>query len=286
MDGSEGKAPSGTKKHHWSYSKSVAFDVCPLKIYFLTESSGRPFNTEHRIGNPVNLNAIVGIAVHRGIASQIDKWVEGRDPTFRDAKQVAEDWIKEVWENKNERIVEAINGQSISNRQLHKFVGISKRNLRTFFKAIWPQFRSHEYVLHEDQRMFEIQGNPVHVKVDFCTRNRDGDLVITDWKTKKPPLLTVDSLQLNTYGLWARECVEPDIGKIRLQLAHTRTGDTAAYSIGQKEMDEIESQIIHECNEWNEMDDIESFSPKPDAKKCLECKFLSKCDTGQSTVDF
>jgi len=238
------------------------------------------------MGNPVNLNAIVGIAVHRGIASQIDEWVEGRDPTFQDAKQVAEDWIKEIWENENKRIVEAINGQSLSNRQLHKFIGISKRHLRTFFKAIWPEFRSHEYILHEDQRMFEISGNPVHVKVDLCTRNRDGDLIITDWKTGKPPVLTVDSLQLNTYGLWARECMESDVGKIRCRIAHTKTGDTVTYSIGQKELDKVESQIEQECSKWNEKDDINSFSPKPDAKKCLECEFLTQCDTGQATVDF
>lgn len=285
MDPSESTASSSGGSHHWSYSKSADFEACPLKIYFRGKGSGDPPQSEEATSSLVNLNAILGIAVHRGIASQMDEWADGGTPTFQGAKQTAEDWIEQVWEHRYERIIEANNGKHLSSGQRHKFIGIAKRHLRTFSKAIWPEYRHHEHVLHEELQTFEVRGNPVHVKVDLCTRDQEGNLVITDWKTSAPPLLEFDSLQLDVYGLWAREELEPDVDNIKITLAHTRTGDTSTQSLTPEHLEDVAELIDLECQEWNSKDGIEDYTADPESQKCRECQYLKRCDAGQAATE-
>jgi len=285
MDSSPGNESRSGRKHHWSYSKSTAYDACPLKVFFRGSASDESSEGTGESSRPVNLNAIVGIAVHRGIASQVDEWAAGGSATYVGAKEAAEEWIEDIWDVRDERVIEAINGEQLSAGQRRKFIGISKRYLRTFFKAIWPEFRDHKYVLHEDLQRFEVRGNPVYVKVDFCTRDQNDNLVITDWKTSKPPILEFESLQLNVYGLWARECMESDINKIKIQFGHTRTGGTPSHSVASEDLDDVAEQIEQECREWNEKDGIDDYPADPETEKCHGCQFLKRCDAGQATVD-
>lgn len=285
MDSSPGNKTSSGRTHHWSYSKSTAYAACPLKVLFRGSASDESSEETGESSRPINLNAIVGIAVHRGIASQIDEWAAGGSATYVGAKEASEEWIEDIWDVRDERVIEAINGEQLSSSQRRKFIGISKRHLRTFFKAIWPGFRDHQYVLHEDLQRFEVRGNPVYVKVDFCTRDPDDNLVITDWKTSKPPVLEFESLQLNVYGLWARECMESDISKIKIQFGHTRTGGTPSHSVTLEDLDDVAEQIEQECWEWNEKDRIDDYPADPGTEKCHECQFLNQCEAGQATID-
>jgi len=285
MDGSQENAAGAESDHHWSYSKSTAYDACPLKVYFRGGGPDESSGVSGEPSRPINLNAIVGLAVHRGIASQVDEWAAGGSATYVGAKEVAEEWIEDIWEGRDERVIEAINGEHLSAGQRHKFIGITKRHLRTFFKAIWPEFRGHEYVLHEELQRFEVRGNPVYVKVDFCTRDQDDNLIITDWKTTKPPLLEFESLQLNVYGLWARECMESDVSKIRIQFGHTRTGGTPSHSVTSEELDDVAEQIERECREWNEKDGVDDYPAGPEPDKCHKCQFLKRCDAGQAVIE-
>jgi hypothetical protein len=281
MDSTECEASTSGRGHHWSYSKSADFEACPLKIYFRGEGSGDASQSDEVILSPVNLNAIVGIAVHRGIASQMDEWAAGGTPTFQGAKHTAENWIEEIWRDRYERIIEANNGKHLSSGQRHKFIGIAKRHLRTFSKAIWPEYRHHEHVLHEELQTFAVRGNTIQVKVDLCTRDQDGNLVITDWKTSAPPLLEFDSLQLDVYGLWAREDIEPDVDNIKIKLGHTRTGDTSLQSLTPEHLEDVAELIDLECQEWNSKDGIEDYTADPESQKCRECQYLKGCDAGQ-----
>lgn len=285
MDDSQGNASSSGRRHHWSYSKSTAYDTCPLKVFFRGSASDESLDAGGESSRPINLNAIVGIAVHRGIASQVSEWAAGGSATYVGAKEAAEEWIEDIWDVRDGRVIEAINGELLSAGQRRKFIGISKRHLRTFFKAIWPEFRGHQYVLHEDLQRFEVRGNPVYVKVDFCTRDPDDNLVITDWKTSKPPVLEFESLQLNVYGLWARECMEPDISKIKIQFGHTRTGGTPSHSVTPEDLDDVAEQIDQECREWDEKKGIDDYTADPEPEKCHECQFLDRCDAGLADVE-
>lgn len=285
MDSSQGDTSRTGSKHHWSYSKSRDFDACPLKIYFQDKQSTDASQAEDTSSQPINLHAIVGVAVHHGIASQIDEWADGGNPTYWGAKQEAENWIDDVWEDRYERIIEANNGEHLPDGQRQKFVGITKRHLRTFFKAIWPEFRGHEHVLHEEFRQFEVRGHPVYGKVDLCTRDQDGNLVITDWKTSEPALLEFESLQLNVYGLWARECMESDVSKIKIQFGHIKTGGTPSHSLNPEELDTVAERIDRECQQWNDRDGIDDFSADPEPEKCRGCQFLKRCEAGQSVIE-
>jgi hypothetical protein len=56
-------------------------------------------------------------------------------------------------------------------------------HIETFFQVIWPQLESHHYIMHEETRSFSVGSGTVWVRPDLCTRTREGEFVVTDWKT-------------------------------------------------------------------------------------------------------
>lgn len=270
----------------WSYTKSQTFQQCPRKFYFNEKiAAGDTFQEQVPSSDAVHLAAIVGIAVHRSIASQIERWMEGENTSFRDAQQEAENWIKGVWAEREDRVIEAKNGVELQEVTEQRLIGAAKNHLQTFFQAIWPRFRNHEYILHETLKTFEINGNQVWVKVDLCTRDPEGNLVITDWKTGESPVLEVDSRQLDVYTLWGKSKLESDIDKIRVQLVHTRTGEFSTATPDAEQLEQTREKIITECEDWSTTDDPDDFPPHPESNKCQRCRFLQICDAGQTAVD-
>lgn len=283
VDGLEPDASSSGQD--WSYTKSQVFQQCPRKFFF-NEKVFADDALQGREPSPdaVHVAAIVGIAVHRSIASQIENWKEGEATSFRDAQQEAESWIKGTWAEREERIIEARNGVGFQPSTKERLVGAAKNHLRTFFQAAWPRFRHHEYVLHETLKTFGIDGNRVWTKVDLCTRDEKGNLIITDWKTSDNPVLEVNSLQLDVYALWGKKELEPDIDKIQVQLVHTGTGEFSSTFPDSNQLDTAKEKIMEECETWASIDDIADFTPDPESEKCQSCKFLQICDSGQTVV--
>ncbi len=265
---------------HWSYSKSKVFHRCPRKFYYRYIKDESPLDSNYFSINMKNLSSIIGISVHREIASQIQRWVDGDRVSFRRAKKSAKKWIDELWANKRKNIIEANNDFEIDDQVKNKINRLTKENLKTFFKAIWPQFRNHEYINHEEFCTFKLKEKKVGIKIDFCTRDQEGNLLITDWKTSKPPALRKDSSQLHAYTLWGEKFLEENLDKIKIQIGYTRTGELSISNPTSDNLSKIKEKIVSECNEWVKTNDKNDYPPAPDKNKCKGCRFLKTCEEG------
>jgi hypothetical protein len=191
----------------WSFTKSSLYAACPRAFHYSRKL--RLPEAPHDVSPPprsaLNLSSLVGIAVHRSIAGQIERWAEGERMEFRKTQSEAEAWLAYVWKNASWRIIEVANGQQLDPKLLPKLIHTARSRIHTFFFAVWPQFGGHTYLLHETLRNFPLHRHRVWVKVDLCTRNSNGEIVITDWKTGRPPILQNDVLQMCVYALWAAD---------------------------------------------------------------------------------
>lgn len=280
------KTERGTASETWSYTKSRLYAECPRAFYFRRETrDGDKEGTDEIASDAVNLGAVLGIAVHRAIASEMDKWEDGEQPDLRDAQKSAERWIEGVWSQPGKRIIEVANGRSVDAGIKKRIAGGAKSHLKTFFQTIWPRLRSRDHILHETLKVFSLEEWSAVVKVDLCTRDESGIVYVTDWKTGSLPVLGDNSFQLNTYALWASEELEVDPGGIEVQLASTKTGQILSRQPNESDLDEARETIVDESKQWAELEGRNDFPAVPGWDKCLGCPFLAICPEGKEVVE-
>lgn len=272
------------KSQDWSFTKSLLYDSCP-RAFFLSrgytvhkgKKKSRPTN------RAINIGALIGVAVHRSIAMEIKRWVDGKSVDIKEAKIGAEEWLNDMWDNSKAMIIEASNGQKL-NTNINILVNSANKHIQTFFMFVWPRFSSHSYVLHEKSQNFKIDEYTVWVKVDLCTRDSNGNIIITDWKTGVTHFWDIDKPQLSIYAIWAMEQYKVPIEKIIIQIANIKTGEVNSKRPSNIGLKEIKELILKECKMW-ESQDISNFPAKQNFKKCISCRYLKSCDIGQETLE-
>jgi len=232
------------------------------------------------MSNIVNLNSIIGIATHKSIASEIEHWVNGKKTNFKRAKKETLDWVDMIWKKREEKIVEIANGFEIEKNYKNKIKHYIIKNLKNFFKSIWPQFRNHEYISHEKLESFELENYKIWVKVDFFTCDESGNYFLSDWKSKKQPSIEISTSQYYVYALWCKNFKNTTLENIKIRVGYTRTGDISTISPTSKDIRETVKKIRTECRQWRKSDTIEEYSPLSDESKCKKCEYLRKCRKG------
>jgi len=275
----------GESREGWSFTKSRLYLDCPRAFHLAREANRSGINESGGAipRHVINLSSLVGIAVHQSIADQIDRWVGGFQMSLREAQSHASAWLTSVLGDSEHLVTEKANGLHINSGILSKLTSSAKSRLHTFFLAAWPQFRGHEYVLHETLRSFCIQANRVWVKVDLCTKNPDGEFVITDWKTGRPSILQEDMLQMSTYVLWAAAEFSIRASDVHVRLANLRTGEMATHKVLTSHLAEATDRISRECRMWSNWDSG-GFLPLPEVQKCYSCRSLRMCNEGQEVT--
>lgn len=264
----------------WSYTKSDLFSSCPRAFYHRyvqSSSSDAPKSSEPQGSRySENPGSIIGTAVHDSISEQIERWKLNRHTSVEDACQQAESIIQESIEN-----FDTTDQQADLERSM---AGIARKHLRNFFQNMWPQFSSHQYIVHEESISFSVAGHTVWVRPDLCTRDSDGRFIITDWKTSDPELIKDPSEQLLVYAMWANREFEPDLDRILLQYAYTNTGEFQRSLPNQTDIEKIEDQIISDCTEWNSSKTKSDFSAEPSQQKCSNCSYVPICPPGSDAL--
>ena len=149
---------------------------------------------------------------------------------------------------------------------------------------IWPQLEDHQYIAHETRQTFEVSEEPVTVQPDLCTRNPEGDFVVTDWKTGAYDRFSNPTIQMQAYALYAHEAYEPELSRIRVQLAHTGSGEFDRMVPTTEDMRQIRERITNDRAFWTSMGDIESYKTNPTVQKCSQCSYLHRCTDGQTVT--
>jgi len=265
----------------WSYSKSALFRDCPKAFSF--EEQGVYPVTGH--SPSVSLASIVGVSVHHSIKQEIDHWSRGERLELARAEAAAEAFIREVWADAPSRICEARNGASLASVSPERFIRLSRSRVRDFVRLIWPRFRNHTYLLHEEDRMFTIGDVVVWTRVDLCTRDADGQIVITDWKTGRIGPEEVEGMQLGVYVDWARNEFHVPTGQVRGQIVSLRTLEFLPRFVSDAELTRLRGRITRQVQDWGKRFETHNFPAAPSPTKCVSCRFFQWCDEGRAAVD-
>lgn len=271
--------PDARLASNWSYSRSQLYKSCPRALFYLKESTSSSISTEQISPHSINLSALVGIAVHRSLAKQLDSWSEKQLMDIGQALHDTEYWIHSMWDRAEERIIEFRNGK-VDHTKLSSIVHTSRERIHTFFAVIWPQFTHHSYLSHEQLDHIALGSINIWVKVDLCTKDSNTRIIITDWKTGRSPILESDSLQLNAYTLWAKDYFQTSLDNIYSQLVFLRTGEFIGRTPSEEMLEITKNIIISDCANW-ESDNINDYQPLPEPNKCCSCRFHSICSDGK-----
>jgi len=179
MDGSEQFAHV-----NWSASAAQLFEECPGGSFIDTNRPSLPRTIVSIHRRP---GAYLGTIVHESLAGQVARWARGENIHLQTATEYAKDELERYVEANSETIADRIDitdGESFdSDSFTRSLVRTARNHIRQFFRVIWPHLEDHQYIAHETRQTFEVSEEPVTVQPDLCTRNPEGDFVVTDWKT-------------------------------------------------------------------------------------------------------
>jgi len=116
--------------------------------------------------------------------------------------------------------------------------------------------------------------------IDRISRNDNGILVITDWKTGKSEVAAkniANDLQLGVYAL-AISQLYPDEEVIYAELYYIRSGHRKGHLFTKEDLAIVEQRLIERINGLIETDD---FKFTPNKRICSFCDFKAICPVGK-----
>lgn len=268
----------------WSYSNAMRYESCPRSLfyhYWHHQQDGQRKTEKSYADEYVwysSLGSLIGTAVHEGISTQINRWSHGESTSRDEAHKQAVGCIEA-----------ASRPKSITSNRQNKWrsslIETATDHLDRFLSVIWPQLRTGRYILHEQLDSIRIDDITVWVRPDLCHRDPDGNFVVTDWKTRQPEVFEDPTLQLRTYTLWAQQVFEPNIDRIKIQLAFSSTGEIQVQSVSKADLDAVRNRIRSDTESWQNPSQQSAFPADPTAEKCGSCSYLSACAVGQDIID-
>jgi CRISPR/Cas system-associated exonuclease Cas4 (RecB family) len=248
----------------WSYSAAQQHDSCPRKLFY--QHQIRQVNSvqtaEQTETSDNDAGSLIGSAVHEAIATEIERWAHGHSVSLTSAKRTAKARL-------STQVIE-------DTAEFSSMVQTTSNHLDRMFSDIWPRYSSLTYICHERLGILSFSPGEAVVRPDFCTRDADGSLIITDWKTSQPAVIE-DPTQLEVYALWAHRRFEPDPDRISAEFAYCGTGEVRPVPIDAGVLDSTAEMIRSDLNEWNKTIVEEAFPTDPDPMKCEKCSYSYIC---------
>ncbi|MBU1699006.1 MAG: PD-(D/E)XK nuclease family protein, partial [Candidatus Eisenbacteria bacterium] len=184
--------------------------------------------------------------------------------------------------------------QPVSNEMWKALAEDVKKALRNFvenYLGLALDLAEEDWLLLEDLHSFELEDVPVWVKCDFAFRDKQGRVVIVDWKTgKKVP--EPGSFQLGCYGLYAVDRWGLDPSDVRVLEINLTIGKEASAVIQKEDLEktaeEITASIRHLKGLLRDPEingaDSDDFKARPSKRMCHWCSFLEACEEGRACV--
>jgi CRISPR/Cas system-associated exonuclease Cas4 (RecB family) len=214
----------------------------------------------------------------------LDRWAVGERATERGAIVHANEFINQVWNEREQRIIEIRNGLDIDSTQLAVYLHLVRSRLERFFQMIWPQFSDMRHESHESLQEFRGCALPVGVKIDLACWNREDQLVIADWKTGSWQNLLGSRVQLAVYALWARTALKLGIAAILPTIVSLQTGEIERFHPTEDDFDFVKDEVESDKRRVEDYRRAGEFPASPRPEKCWGCAYLSSCREGSETV--
>ena len=280
MDGSEHFAHV-----NWSASAAQLFEECPRRFFYRYRQTKSTGDYSEYAPSP---GVYLGTIVHESLAGQVARWVRGESIHLQTATDYAKDELEGYVEANAETIADRTDDTDEetfdSDTFTRSLVRTARNHIKQFFRVIWPHFEDHRYITHETRQTFDVAGEPVTVQPDLCTRSPDGDFVVTDWKTGTYDRFSNPTIQMKAYALYAHEAYEPELSRIRVQLAHTGSGEFNRMVPTMEDVRQIRDRIANDRAFWTSEGDIESYETIPAVQNCSQCSYLHRCTDGQTVL--
>lgn len=270
------------KYNTWSFTKHTLWKQCKRAYYYryigtaLWDSDEFDVDELKQLKNLDGKHVIKGKIIHDLLEEQIEahhrqqQMNEGR--TKEECVRRVEEYRKEP-----EKIVEYYNGEKVDEYFFDRMRTDGIDQLDMFFGVVWPQLANFAYLRHEKFDRFTIENTPAIVKVDYISKDAQGNVTISDWKTGADNEDYENSLQIGGYALWAMEYYGLRSEQITSQLVYLTTGTIRQYEFSEEELENIKGLIISDFEQMNQTYEIETFVPAPTQRKCISCQFDSIC---------
>ncbi|MEW6008643.1 MAG: PD-(D/E)XK nuclease family protein [Candidatus Omnitrophota bacterium] len=269
------------KNFSWSKSRQGLWEDCPLAYYYTYIARYEYDNEAKKIEPLLKLNKFYffkGNIIHSAIRSQITQYRLGRPISEEAAKNLLLIEFKKICDNQANYISEAYNGFPWQEDILLKEQADSLSQLENFFKVIWHSYKNLEFVRHEKLEHFFLENIKVWVQPDLVTKNSQGKLIISDWKSGSENKTDPDSdLQLSVYILWASINFGIALDNIAAELVYLKTTQSLPTCRNQQQIDKLKAYVLKQAEIMLGICDKKEFIAKPKFNLCKGCNFSTIC---------
>jgi CRISPR/Cas system-associated exonuclease Cas4 (RecB family) len=276
------------KYNAWSFTKHRLWKECKLAYYY--QYIGRALQ------NPTSFNVyelkrlkdldsrfvLQGKLIHEIIEEQIEQHHQKRKMNEGVAKVQYVERVEQYRNNAQNSLVEYFNGEPVNHTFFDRIRENGLDQISMFFGVVWLQLENLDYLRHEKFDRFKAGNAEAIVKIDYVSKVKDGEIVISDWKTGIDDEKYENDLQIAGYVLWATNYYRVKPESVRSELVYLTTGQTRSYRFSEKELKEVEQLIISDFEEMNNSYDIQHFEPNPSPRQCLGCNYASMCVYSQA----
>jgi CRISPR/Cas system-associated exonuclease Cas4 (RecB family) len=270
------------KFNAWSFSRHQLLNFCNRAYYYRYIAGALKYSPVLNVPKIKRLKSLKskfvlqGTLIHDAIEDQITQHYLGRNVNQESAQEQYLKRLNGFQVTADDMITEYFNGEQKDTTFFDDIRVSGIEMLDTFFRIVWPNLKPLEYLKHEKFDKFYISKIPVTVKLDYITKNNDGKLVLSDWKTGRER--KESNLQIGIYVLFAMEqydMLSEDIFSEVIYLGSS--GRPRPHKFSTDQLDEIKGIITNDFERMNVSYDIEDFPADPFPKKCICCQFATIC---------
>ncbi len=278
------------KKFAWSNSRHKQWMECKKQYYFnnIKKYDGLPNDPGRellwRLSELQKMAFLKGQLIHEVIKHQISNYNVGRGIDINVAKDSFLSQFDSTMRNMKLVIAEAANGFQPDKNEINKIREDALRQIENFCNIIWNNYKNVNYLSHEKNEEFLIDGIRVRVKYDLLTE-KNGMHIITDWKTGSSGFDDIDeNIQVGTYILWLHKAKEIPTSMIKGEIVYLRSSDTEITERNEGDMEKLSDFIKKDASDMLAVKSEDDFPASPEPKKCIGCNFLSVCNEGKEVL--
>lgn len=273
----------------WSFTRHRLWKQCKRAYYYqyigraLQNPTDFDIQTLKQLKDLDSRFVLQGKLIHEVIEKQIEQYHCKKKIDEDVAKTQYIGQVEQYRSNAENSLVEYFNGEPVN----HVFFDRIRENgidqISMFFGIVWPQLEDMDYLRHEEFDRFRTDNTAAIVKIDYVSKTKAGEIIISDWKTGVDNEEYENDLQIAGYVLWATNFYRVKPESVRCELVYLTTGQTRSYRFSERELKEVKQLIISDFGEMNKSYDIQYFEPSPNPRQCLSCNYAAICAHSQAS---
>jgi CRISPR/Cas system-associated exonuclease Cas4 (RecB family) len=290
-----GKVRGVEREFSWSISRHDSFQTCRRR-YFYAYYAAQDDPEIHRLKKLSALPLWAGSVVHETIEGLLKSRDELPGPEEQEAivraavhSQMLTDWRESEACSLRFRLFEHEYEVPVEQEDKKIVVGTVMRSLRNFFRSevlreAYAAGRE-RWLSVEDKASFEVDGVNVLLRMDLAFRDREGRVVIVDWKTGRNEG-RFSEVQLAGYALYAaQQGWAQDPAQIRTELAYLAVPRYVRRTVDARKLEHARAFIRKSAGTMKDLlldpllnvARLEDFAMIDRPQRCRRCNFRRLC---------